>query len=165
MIALKWFLVLILILVIVAILAGQLGMFKGGAPNDLGVVEGRLKLPADTPNSVSSQADLYPNHPQHNYARIEPLPLVGDSKSTLSKIKAIIELMPGSQIITNQENYLYVQFTTRVMKFVDDAEFWCDPQSNVVQVRSASRLGKSDLGVNRQRIEWIRKQLEEISLK
>ena len=108
MIALKWFLVLILILVIVAILAGQLGMFKGVAPYDLGVVEGRLKLPADTPNSVSSQADLYPNHPQHNYARIEPLPLVGDSKSTLSKIKAIIELMPGSQIITNQENYLYV---------------------------------------------------------
>lgn len=163
MIALKWFLVLILILVIVAILAGQLGMFKGAAPNDLGVVEGRLKLPADTPNSVSSQADLYPNHPQHNYARIEPLSLVGDNKSILSKIKAIIELMPGSQIITDQENYLYVQFTTRVMKFVDDAEFWCDPQSNVVQVRSASRLGKSDLGVNRQRIEWIRKQLEEIS--
>lgn len=71
--------------------------------------------------------------------------------------------MPGSQIITDQENYLYVQFTTCVMRFVDDAEFWFDPQSNVVQVRSASRLGKSDLGVNRQRIEWIRKQLEEIS--
>jgi uncharacterized protein (DUF1499 family) len=49
------------------------------------------------------------------------------------------------------------------MKFVDDAEFWFDSQLNIVQVRSASRIGKSDLGVNRQRIEWIRKQLEEIS--
>ncbi len=163
MLTLKWFLVLILILVILAILAGQLGMFKGVAPNDLGVAEGRLKLPADTPNSVSSQADLYPNHPQHSYARIEPLPLVGDSKSTLERIKAIIESMPGSEVITYQEHYLYVQFTTRVMKFVDDAEFWFDPQSNVVQVRSASRLGKSDLGVNRKRIEWIRRQLKEIS--
>jgi len=163
MLTLKWFLVLILILVILAILAGQLGMFKGVAPNDLGVAEGRLKLPADTPNSVSSQADLYPNHPQHSYARIEPLPSVGDSKSTLERIKAIIESMPGSEVITYQEHYLYVQFTTRVMKFVDDAEFWFDPQSNVVQVRSASRLGKSDLGVNRKRIEWIRRQLTEIS--
>lgn len=163
MLTLKWFLVLILILVILAILAGQLGMFKGVAPNDLGVAEGRLKLPADTPNSVSSQADLYPNHPQHSYARIEPLPSVGDSKSTLGRIKAIIESMPGSEVITYQEHYLYVQFTTRVMKFVDDAEFWFDPQSNVVQVRSASRLGKSDLGVNRKRIEWIRRQLKEIS--
>lgn len=163
MLTLKWFLVLILILVILAILAGQLGMFKGVAPNDLGVAEGRLKLPADTPNSVSSQADLYPNHPQHSYARIEPLPSVGDSKSTLERIKAIIESMPGSEVITYQEHYLYVQFTTRVMKFVDDAEFWFDPQSNVVQVRSASRLGKSDLGVNRKRIEWIRRQLKKIS--
>lgn len=163
MLTLKWFLVLILVLVILAILAGQLGMFKGVAPNDLGVAEGRLKLPADTPNSVSSQADLYPNHPQHSYARIEPLPSVGDSKSTLERIKAIIESMPGSEVITYQEHYLYVQFTTRVMKFVDDAEFWFDPQSNVVQVRSASRLGKSDLGVNRKRIESIRRQLKEIS--
>lgn len=163
MLTLKWFLVLILVLVILAILAGQLGMFKGVAPNDLGVAEGRLKLPADTPNSVSSQADLYPNHPQHSYARIEPLPSVGDSKSTLERIKAIIESMPGYEVITYQEHYLYVQFTTRVMKFVDDAEFWFDPQSNVVQVRSASRLGKSDLGVNRKRIESIRRQLKEIS--
>lgn len=163
MIALKWLLILVLILVILAILAGQFGMFKGIAPNDLGVVEGKLKLPANTPNSVSSQANLYPTHPQYNYARIEPLVLVGDSESTLNKIKSIIGLMPGSKVITCQEDYLYVQFTTRVMKFVDDAEFWFDPQSNVVQVRSASRLGKSDLGVNRQRIEWIRKQLETTS--
>ena len=160
MLTLKWFFVLILFLAILAILAGQLGMFKGIAPNDLGVVEGRLKLPADTPNSVSSQADFYPDHPQHGYARIEPLPLVGDSKSVLDKIKSIIEVIPGSKVVIYQEHYLYVQFTTRVMKFVDDAEFWFDPQSNVVQVRSASRLGKSDLGVNRKRIEWIRGQLK-----
>lgn len=146
-----------------AIVAGQLGMFKGVTPNDLGVIDGKLKLPAVTPNSVSSQAELYPDHPQYNYSKIEPLQLVGDGVTTLNNIRNIIESMHGSEIITHQDHYLYVQFTTRVMKFVDDAEFWFDPESNVVQVRSASRLGKSDLGVNRERIEWIRKQLKLIS--
>ena len=120
-------------------------------------------MPAETPNSVSSQADLYPDHPQHNYSKIEPLQLTGDGVTTLNNIRNIIEAMHGAEIIIHQEHYLYVQFTTRMMKFVDDAEFWFDPKLNVVQVRSASRLGKSDLGVNRKRIEWIRKQLEEIS--
>ena len=53
-----------------------------------------------------------------------------------------------------------MQFTTKMMKFVDDAEFWFDPRANVVQVRSASRLGRQDFGVNRARIEAIRARLE-----
>lgn len=163
MMTFKWLFILILFLVILAIVAGQLGMFKGVAPDDLGVIDGKLKLPAETPNSVSSQAGLYPDHPQHDYSKIEPLQLVGDGVTTLNNIRNIIESMHGSEIITHQDHYLYVQFTTRVMKFVDDAEFWFDPKLNLVQVRSASRLGKSDLGVNRERIEWIRKQLKLIS--
>ncbi|SDY35092.1 DUF1499 domain-containing protein [Nitrosomonas sp. Nm58] len=163
MIFIKWLLIitlLIVIAIVLAVLAGQLGMLKGIAPADLGVHEGKLKPPAMTPNSVSSQATLYPDHPQLNYASIEPLPLIGDAATTMARIRSIIEGMEGTEVITSDEYYLYVQFTTRIMKFVDDAEFWFDPVAHVIQVRSASRLGKSDLGMNRKRIEAIRAQLE-----
>lgn len=163
MIFIKWTLFIILLIVIaigLAVLAGQLGMFKGTAPTDLGVHNGRLKLPAMTPNSVSSQAALYPDHPQLLYASIEPLPLIADATTTLARIRSIVESMEGAEVIKCDENYLYVQFTTKIMKFVDDAEFWFDPAANTIQARSASRLGKSDLGVNRKRIEAIRAQLQ-----
>jgi uncharacterized protein (DUF1499 family) len=159
MIFIKWFLIIIVLIVIATVLAGRLGMLKGTAPSDLGVQEGKLKPPAMTPNSVTSQAKLYPDHPQLEYAEIDPLPIIDDASTTLARIRGIVEAMNGAEIITSDEHYLYVQFTTRIMKFVDDAEFWFDPVANVIQVRSASRLGKSDLGVNRKRIETIRQQL------
>ena len=64
-------------------------------------------------------------------------------------------------IITQNENYLYAEFTSAIMRFVDDVEFLYDPGQQVVQIRSASRLGKSDLGVNRKRIEFIRSALKQ----
>ena len=67
--------------------------------------------------------------------------------------------MPGAKVVESRDDYLYVQFSTRLMKFVDDAEFWFDPAAGVVQVRSASRLGRKDFGVNRERIESIRQAL------
>lgn len=163
MLFVKWLLIFISFIAIagvLAIVAGQLGMFKGKTPTDLGVHEGKLKPPALTPNSVSSQAALYPDHPQLHYASIEPLPLIGDATTTLARIRSIVEVMEGAEVIKSDTHYLYVQFTTKIMKFVDDTEFWFDPVANVIQVRSASRLGKSDLGVNRKRIEAIRAQLE-----
>lgn len=159
MIFIKWLLIILFLIVIVAVLAGQLGMLKGIAPIDLGTREGKLKPPAMTPNSVSSQAALYPDHPQLHYASIEPLPLIGDATTTLTRIRSIVENMEGAEVITSDTHYLYVQFTTKIMKFVDDTEFWFDPAAKVIQVRSASRLGKSDLGANRKRIEAIRAQL------
>lgn len=160
MIFIKWLLIGFFLVVIATVLAGQLGMFKGSAPSDLGVQDGKLKPPATTPNSVSSQASLYPDHPQLEFAKIDPLPLVGDAATTLARIRSIVEAMEGAEVIRSDADYLYVQFTSRIMKFVDDTEFWFDPVAQVIQVRSASRLGKSDLGVNRKRIEAIREQLE-----
>ncbi|MDV6344127.1 DUF1499 domain-containing protein [Nitrosomonas sp. Is37] len=160
MILIKWALFIILLIVIAVVLAGQFGMLKGTAPTDLGVHDGRLKPPAMTPNSISSQAALYPDHPQLLYASIEPLPIIDDATTTLARIRSIVKSMEGAKIIKSNEDYLYVQFTTKIMKFVDDAEFWFDPVDNVIQVRSASRLGKSDLSVNRKRIEAIRAQLQ-----
>jgi len=158
---LKWLLFGILGLAVLALLAAQMGAFSGHAPADLGVREGRLKPPAKSPNSVSSQADLWAQHPMQAYARIAPLALVrnGDGPATMAGIKRIVEAMPGAKIVESRGDYLYVQFTTRWMKFVDDTEFWIDPGNSVVQVRSASRLGEKDFGVNRARIESIRKAL------
>lgn len=142
--------------------AGQLGALRGQAPGDLGVRDGRLKPPSKTPNSVSSQADLWPDHPQRAYARIAPLALVNaDGAHTITALRALLQRWPGATLAGEQPGYLYVQFRTRVLGFVDDAEFWFDPQAQAVQLRSASRIGRKDFGVNRARIESLRLRLAE----
>ena len=159
---LKWLMILLVVLVVLsvaAVLAGQMGLLQGRAPDNLGVRDGKLKPPSKTPNSVSSQADLWPGHVQIDYARIAPLPLSSDGATTLARLQAIVAAMPGAQVVKSQPDYLYATFTTRLMKYTDDVEFWFDPSARVVQVRSASRLGRKDLGVNRARIEAIRAQL------
>ena len=156
MLILKWVLILLAALVVGAIGAGQAGLFRSTAPTDLGVHDGRLKPPSDTDNSVTSQAALYPGHPQRQYAAIAPLSLRGDGPATLAKIKTVVEDMDGARVVKSEPGYLYAQYTTRLMKFVDDVEFWVDPAAQLVQVRSASRVGKGDMGVNRKRIEAVR---------
>lgn len=159
MVILKWLLIVVAVLVLGAIGAGQAGFFKGSAPTDLGVNGGKLKPPSATPNSVTSQADLYPDHPQRAASKIAPLALRGDGPATLARIKAVVQAMGGAKIVKVDADYLYAQFTTPLMKYVDDVEFWVDPAAQVVQVRSASRLGQGDLGANRKRIEAVRAAL------
>ena len=155
----KWFFIVVAVVVVGAIGAGQLGLFQSSAPTDIGVRDGRLKPPSSTDNSVTSQAALYPDHPQRSYSTIAPLALRGDGPATLAKIKTIVEAMPGARVVSSQPDYLYAQYTTPLMKYVDDVEFWFDPAAQVVQVRSASRVGKGDLGVNRKRVEAVRAAL------
>ncbi|MEO7853405.1 MAG: DUF1499 domain-containing protein [Rubrivivax sp.] len=156
---LKWLVIAIVVLAMVAVLAGQLGVLQGQPKGRLGVHDGKLAPPATTPNSVSSQADLWPNAPRREQARIAPLPMKGNAAQTLVKLKSIIEATPGAVVIESRSDYLYAQFTTRLMKYVDDVEFWVDPSAGVVQVRSASRIGQRDFDANRTRIEAIRAQL------
>jgi len=154
---LKPVLMLLALLAAAVLLAGQFGAFAGRVPTDLGVRDGRLQPPSTAPNSVSSQADLWPEHPQRDAARIAPLPLLpAGAPATMGRLRVLIDDMPGAVVIVANRDYLRAQFTTRWMGFVDDAEFWADPQAGVVQVRSASRLGQRDFGVNRARIEAIR---------
>ena len=155
----KWILIVLAVLAVAALLAGQFGLLKGKPPADLGVRDGKLKRPSSTNNSVSSQAGLWPDHPQRERARIEPLPLRGDGAATLAAIAGVVKAMPGALIVEQRPDYLYAQFTTRLMKYVDDVEFWVDPAAGVVQVRSASRLGAEDLGANRARVEAVRAAL------
>jgi uncharacterized protein (DUF1499 family) len=160
--ALRWAGLVLLALPALCLLAGQAGLLAGRAPADLGVREGRLKAPSDTPNSVSSQADLWPGHPQQAYARIAPIALVGgdtDGEATLARLRDAASALPGAEVVEPRPGYLYLRFTTRWLGFVDDAEFWFDPRSRVIQVRSASRLGRSDFGVNRARVEALRARL------
>ena len=160
MVIVKWAVIIIALVIIAGLLAGQLGLLKGTPPTDLGVHDGKLKSPSKTPNSVSSQASLYPDHPQRDYADIAPFAVSGQLDVAMDRIARIVEDMEGAKIVAREPGYLYVQFTTRLMKYVDDAEFWFDPVARVIHVRSASRLGSSDLGVNRKRIEFIRQQLQ-----
>lgn len=78
---------------------------------------------------------------------------------TLTRIKSLIEAMAGAQIVKRDADYLHAQFTTPLMNFVDDVEFWFDPAAHVIHVSSASGVGKSDMGVNRKRIETVRAAL------
>ena len=153
--------VLIWLFVAVAALfaAAHFGAFSGRPPGDLGVREGRLKPPSTTPNSVSSQAGLWPDHPRRGAAAIEPLSAKGDGPASMARLAQIVEGMAGARIVERRPDYLYVQFTTRLMRFVDDTEFWFDPAAGVIHVRSASRVGSKDFGVNRARIEAIRARL------
>lgn len=153
------FLVLVLLALAVG-LAAQLGLLRGRMPGDLGARDGRLKPPSMTPNSVSSQAALYPDNPQRVYATIAPFPAASGGPQTLERIRRICEGMEGAKVVKSDPGYLHVQFETRWMKFVDDTEFWFDPRAGVIHVRSASRLGRKDFGVNRARVEAIRARLE-----
>ena len=67
--------------------------------------------------------------------------------------------MAGARVVKSDTDYLYARYTTPLRKFVDDVEFWYDPVPRVIQVRSASRVGKGDMGVNRKRIEAVRAAL------
>lgn len=136
--------------------AARLDLLAGRPPADLGLRNGRLQAPALTPNSVSSQARLYPGHPQQAAAQIDPLPLRGDGTASMQALAAVLRDWPGITVETQQPDYLYARARTPWLRFVDDLEFWFDPAAGVIELRSASRLGSRDFGVNRQRIEAIR---------
>jgi uncharacterized protein (DUF1499 family) len=150
------FLLAVAILALALLVAGQLGMLRGQAPTDIGIKDGKLKRPSKTDNSVSSQAALWPDHPQLAYAQIEPIKFNGSGSEAMKKLAALLSSMPRTSIISSQSNYIYAQCSTQLLKYTDDIEFALDESASVIHVRSASRLGKKDFGVNRARVETIR---------
>lgn len=125
--------------------------FAGTRPDSLGVKNGRLLDCPGTPNCVSSQS----TDPK---SQIAPLAYTDSPQQAIARLKTVIEAQPRTKIIASEGNYLYAEFTSALMGFVDDVEFYLDEAANVIHVRSASRLGQSDLGVNRKRVETIRSQ-------
>lgn len=155
----KGIVIVAVVLMALPLVAGQLGLLRGTPPARLGVADGRLKPPSNTPNSVSSQADLWADHPQREYARIAPLPAAsapGGADAAWTRLRQAVESSPGAHVVRAEGDYLYAEFTTRWLRFTDDAEFWLDRTAGVIHVRSSSRLGRKDFGVNRERIEALR---------
>lgn len=150
--------VVVVTLAALLLLAGQLGFLTGKAPKDIGFHNGRLKPPSTTSNSVSSQASLYPDHPQRAYADIAPLAYSGDGQAAMARLAALLASMPRTQVITREPGYLYAQSTTLLLRFTDDVEFALDEAASVIHLRSASRLGQKDFGANRKRMEALRAQ-------
>lgn len=145
--------VLLALLAAALVAAGQLGWLTGSRPTDLGVRDGRLKPPPTTPNGVSSQA------PSDGPHRVEPLRFVGDGGQAFARLRDLVAAWPGALIVADAPGYLHAEFSTRWLRFVDDVEFQLDAAAGVIHVRSASRLGHSDLGTNRRRVEAIRQRL------
>jgi len=125
--------------------------FSGTRPTSLGVKDGQLLACPGTPNCVNSQS---PDSDAEHY--IAPLSFDGSAPEAIARLKEVITNLPRTEIIQQTENYLYAEFTTPIMGYVDDVEFFADEATGTMHVRSASRLGQSDLGLNRKRVEEIR---------
>lgn len=126
-------------------------MFAGSRPQNLGAPEGRLAPPKRTPNCVSSQAD-----PADTGHAIAPIAFTGSPAGAMQTLVRIVAGMRGSSVVGQEAGYLYAEFRSKLMGFVDDVEFIVAEKEGVIHVRSASRLGRRDYGVNRARVESIR---------
>ena len=134
---------IVIVLVVILLLAAQFGLLSGKQPNNIGVTSEQLKPPSKTRNSVSSQAHLHADHVQLQYASIEPLPFKNNNAAnSMQVLVSVLKSTPGVTIVDAKPDYIYAHAKTKVLKFVDDVEFWVNPAKGVNEVRSASRLGR-----------------------
>lgn len=110
----------------------------------------RLKPCPRSPNCVSSLEAERTSH------RMEPMPLDLPPDRAMERLKAILARRDRTEIVEEDGRYLHATETSALFRFVDDVEFEIDPEAGKIHFRSASRLGWSDLGVNRRRMEEIR---------
>ncbi len=88
-----------------------------------------------------------------------PLPFEGDATAAIARVIGILERLPRVRIVERRDNYFHATFTTLVFRFVDDVEFFADSETKLLHFRSASRIGYSDLGVNRRRMQRLVKRI------
>jgi uncharacterized protein (DUF1499 family) len=113
----------------------------------------RLKACPASPNCVLSMAAADEKH------RVAPFPFTGRAADALARVKAAALSFPRTAVFAEEPGYVHLTFTSAVFRFVDDVELEVDEAAKVVNVRSASRVGRSDFGVNRKRVEAIRAKL------
>ena len=124
-------------------------------PSTLGVKDGRLSRCPKSPNCVSSQSEDRAHY-------VEPLEYTGTREEAMKKLIAVIESMSRTRIITKTDDYLHAEFRSLIFRFVDDVEFYFDDGEKTIHMRSASRVGYSDLGVNRKRVERVREKFNAV---
>lgn len=123
--------------------------FTGKRPSNLGVKDGLFTAPVSwKPNWVSSQIDAADPH------YIAPLKFTGDAKAAMARLVKLVQAQARAAVIRSDDRYLNAEFSTSLMGYVDDVEFYCDGKA--IQARSSSRLGVRDFDVNRKRIEALR---------
>ncbi len=106
-----------------------------------------------SPNCVSTQA-------QDEGHTIAPIRYHKSRAEAKEGLKAVIRSLPRTNLVEEDESYLHYEFTSLLLRFVDDVEFVFDDETKTVHFRSASRIGHSDLGVNRRRMEEVRSLVE-----
>jgi len=123
-------------------------------PKNVGVVNGRLQPCPGTPNCVCS----FDADGEHGIA---PLKFAGPWEAARDRLLSVVRSQPRTQVVVDDGPYLRIECTSLILRFVDDLEFLFDQTTQVIHVRSASRVGRSDLGVNRNRVEAIRRLFEQ----
>ena len=122
----------------------------GGGAKMVSKAANKLTPCPDTPNCVSSLAE----DKQHF---IEPISYVGKNAVAQHELLGILNSFKRVRVVEHEENYIHAEFVSFIFRFVDDVEFYFDDANKTIQVKSASRVGYSDLGANHRRIEKIRK--------
>lgn len=125
----------------------------------LGVEQERLAVCPSKPNCVNSQAEDEAHY-------IDPLLAKGSSEKIKTDILRVLNDLQEANIIMADDHYIRVEFTSRLLRFVDDVEFYfpeTSPEGTKVHIRSASRVGHSDLGANKKRVETIRREFIQIN--
>lgn len=143
-------------MVIIAVAAAVISCAGKGKNNDMNQLD-RLSGCSGPPNCVSSESE----DPRRSVA---PMQLVGDSANGWVAIQDVVGRLPRSRIVKATDRYLHVTQKSRVLGFIDDLELELDRQTKMIGIRSASRKGYFDLGVNRRRVENLRKQLKAAEL-
>ena len=149
---------LLAILAVVGIIIGietiggqPMGLFSGSRPSGLGFNNGQFKPPSWKPNTILSTVEK-----SDTLHYIEPIAFSGDASAAWKKFIGVVKSQARVSVVTENGNYLYAEFKTPTMGFVDDVEAALDTKAQVIHIRSASRLGVRDFDVNRKRIETIR---------
>jgi uncharacterized protein (DUF1499 family) len=123
------------------------------APSTLGVSDGRLAPCPNKPNCVGSDAE-------DEARRIEPFRFEGDQAAAWSALKDAVAGLERTTVVTADEAYLHAEARSRIFGFIDDLEFHLRPEERLIALRSAARTGYSDFGVNAERLEILRKNLQ-----
>ena len=122
------------------------------------IIDGRLLPCPDSPNCVCSEfSDAASSRADHF---MDPISFTGPAEEALRKLRSIIEAEPRSRIVAEEDAYLRVEFKSLIFRYTDDVEFRIDGAENVIHFRSASRVGHSDLGVNRRRMQRLAAQFQ-----
>jgi uncharacterized protein (DUF1499 family) len=142
------------VVLVLLFIAARILIARQVAPTNLGLNNNQLQPCPDSPNCVSSQAAI-----EDTEHFMPAIPYTGDSNFTMSQILKVIAVMPRATVVKQEGNYLHTEFRSQIFGFVDDVEFLIDDSNKLIHFRSAARLGKGDMGVNRKRMTELTEKL------